>query len=240
MRTTLAVMALFSALLVYGAIGVFQMVTLTNPTSVIAPKPEKTMGGKLAMVLPDSLTQRQHRILNMAYAQAKSDNVRPPELLQGILMKESHAGELTKYKVAGQEFGLKPNERYYGVAQIKLSATRDVLKNFPELKGKYEFHTETDEEVIAKLIENDAFNIEVASKYIKLLERAGYTDIAGLATAYNQGPSGAKMVEDKRNFGYTAGVMKHIQTLRVSTPADAKSKAPAKAPVSVPKKDGRV
>ena len=149
----------------------------------------------------------------MAYSIAKIDGHRYPQLLQGIILQETLAGEYHSYKVAGQELGLRTNERYYGVAQIKLAAARDVLNSFPWLTKEFGFHTTTDEEVIAKLIENDKFNLSVASKYLLILKRYGYDTIQELALAYNQGPGGAK-AHDAQTFHYSVKVMKYIQELR--------------------------
>lgn len=189
----------------------------TNPTTVISmPKEDgadTVAGGGFAMKLPSNLSQRQAELLSMAYQIAKEDGHRYPQVLQGIILQETHAGELRKYKVAGQEFGLKTNERYYGVGQIKLSAAKDVLKRYPKLKEEFEFHTTMDEEIIAKLIEDDRFNLSVASKYLLILRAYGYDTIKQLALAYNQGPGGARN-HDSNTHHYSTGVMKYIQKLQ--------------------------
>lgn len=186
----------------------------TAPTAVINVTPESgATGGGFSMNLPKHITSRQAEILSLAYSIAKKDGHKQPQILQGIVLQESGAGQLKIYKVAGQEFGLKSNERYYGVAQIKLAAARDVLNAYPSLMKQFNFHTSTDEEVIAKLIENDAFNLAVASKYLLILQRYGYDTIRQLALAYNQGPGGARS-KDPDTFHYSNGVMKHIQSLQ--------------------------
>lgn len=189
----------------------------TNPTTVISmPKEDgadTVAGGGFTMKLPSNLSQRQSELLSMAYQIAKEDGHRYPQVLQGIILQETHAGELRKYKVAGQEFGLKTNERYYGVGQIKLSAAKDVLKRYPKLKEEFEFHTTMDEEIIAKLIEDDRFNLSVASKYLLILRAYGYDTIKQLALAYNQGPGGARN-HDSNTHHYSTGVMKYIQKLQ--------------------------
>lgn len=189
----------------------------TNPTTVISmPKEDgadTVAGGGFAMKLPSNLSQRQTELLSMAYQIAKEDGHRYPQVLQGIILQETHAGELRKYKVAGQEFGLKTNERYYGVGQIKLSAAKDVLKRYPKLKEEFDFHTAMDEEIIAKLIEDDRFNLSVASKYLLILRAYGYDTIKQLALAYNQGPGGARN-HDSNTHHYSTGVMKYIQKLQ--------------------------
>lgn len=172
-------------------------------TSVIA---EHGRGGVPAMVLPTDLTTKQKQILQLAYDIAKHDGHKHPEILQGIVFQETKAGGMTSYRVAGQEFGLKTNERYYGVTQIKLAAARDVLKAFPELVKQY-LQTTTDEEVIAHLIMNDRFNLTVASKYLKLMPDEWSTEKK--VAAYNQGPTGVAKVNPK-TFKYVTEVKKHI------------------------------
>jgi hypothetical protein len=190
----------------------------TNPTTVISiPKEERDgtfAGDNITLKLPENLSDRQAKLLSMAYQIAKEDGHRYPQILQGIILQETHAGELRHYKVAGQEFGLKTNERYYGVGQIKLSVAKDVLKRYPQLKDKFNFNTEMDEEIIAKLIEDDRFNLTVASKYLLILRDHGYDTIKQLALAYNQGPAGAKRF-DSDTHHYSNGVMKYIQKLNV-------------------------
>lgn len=185
------------------------------PTAVISVKSDSAGGGGFSMNLPSTLSKRQSELLSMAYDIAKKDGHAQPQVLQGILMQETKAGDYHTYKVAGQEFGLRTNERYYGVAQIKLAATRDVLGKFPALKKEFNFHTNTDEEVIAKLIENDKFNITIASKYLLVLKAQGYDTIKELALAYNQGAAGAKK-HDANTFHYSTSVMKYIQQLKHS------------------------
>ncbi len=163
--------------------------------SVLAEKPDGKLGGQAAVVLPENLSLSQHQILNVAYKIAKADGHKNPELVQSMLLQESHAGGLNKYKVAGNR-----GDEYYGLAQIKLGAARDVLARHPELWGKYEFHTRTDDEIKANLILNQKFNIEVASKYLKLLQdRYGFSG-RELLNAYNRGPGGVKAVDS--NFHY--------------------------------------
>lgn len=195
------------------AISCTLLVMPTEPTAVISiPAEDGMVGNGFSMNFPKNLNDKQVRLLGMAYDIARHDGHKYPQLLQGIILQESRAGDIASYKVAGQEFGLKPNERYYGVAQIKLAAARDVLSRYPSLKDEFDFHTNTDEEVIAKLIENDRFNLSVASKYLLVLKTYGYDTIKQLALAYNQGAGGAKD-KDANTHHYSTGVMANIQRL---------------------------
>lgn len=135
----------------------------------------------------DNLSTAQ--ILNTAYLQAKADGHKNPELVQGVLLQESKAGALPSFKVAGNK-----GDEYFGLGQLKLGAARDVMKAFPALWNKYSFHTKTDDELKANLILNHGFNIEITSKYLRLLQtRYGFSG-RELVNAYNRGPGGVKRV----------------------------------------------
>lgn len=212
MRLTILTTTIFT-LFLFGAVSSYYTNKPALGTAVIAPKTEKAMGGSdVAILVPNNLTSRQNKLLNLAYKKAKEDGHKNPEVLQGIILQESKAGAHSSYKVAGQEFGLSANQRYYGIGQIKLSAAKDVLTRFPELYTKYKFQTKTDEEIIANLILNEEFNIEIASKYLIILKSYGYSSTKQLANAYNQGPGGGKNVGE--NFHYGNGVEKQINKLR--------------------------
>lgn len=213
MKLTISILIFFTAIFGSG-VSVYHSSVPKIGTSVIAPKMGKSVGGTdAAILIPDNLSNNQRRVLNFAYKTSKEDGHKHPELLQAILLQESKAGGMKSYKVAGQEFGLKSNERYYGVAQIKLGATRDVLKAFPELTSKHKLQTDTDEEIIAHLIMNDEFNIEVASKYLTLLSRQN-KDTNFVIAAYNKGAGGARSVgEDIINLDYVKKVKMFMSKL---------------------------
>ena len=157
--------------------------------------------------LPKNLSQRQYDILTMAYEIAKEDGNPHPEIFQGIILTESRACDSqARYKVAGKR------ERYYGCGQIKLAATKAVLKRHPNL-WKY-LQTREDDEIIANLILNDRFNLEVASKYFLMMNR-GKADNRAIA-AYNQGEGGVKNV-DPNTFHYTLKVNSHAASHTVKT-----------------------
>ena len=212
MRLTLSILAVFSVMSV-GVLGNFYQITQPRVgTSVISPKMEKQMGGnELTFSLPSSLTEKQHHLLDFAYSIAKKVGLKSPEIAQGIIFQESKAGGMDSYKVAGQEFGLKTNERYYGVGQIKLPATKAVLQKFPYLWDKYDFHTRTDEEIIANLIMNDLFNVEVATLYLKILSSDFGYEGDRLTAAYNKGPGGVRSVSDPSSLNYVVQVHNHIK-----------------------------
>lgn len=161
----------------------------------------------MVVPIPDPFTNRQQALLNVAYETADRDGIKPPQLLQGILLQESRAGDLPSYKVAGPV-----GNRYYGVGQIKLGAAKDVLRHYPEMWLSYGFQTRTDDEVMARLIEDDRFNIAVASKYLLLLRKSGFRSPKALAVAYNKGPGGAAGVEVASN-PYATAVSAHMRAV---------------------------
>ena len=172
-------------------------VLMPTPTAnvVLAEKSDIVQGGQAAVLVPENLSTKQHLILNEAYVQAKADGHRNPELVQGVLLQESQAGE-GKYKVAGSK-----GDEYYGLGQIKIAAAREVMRSWPALWVKYAFHTQTDDELKANLILNQPFNIEITSKYLKLLQtRYGFQG-RELLNAYNRGPGGVQAVDASYHYG---------------------------------------
>ena len=209
LKLNFSVMVLVLGLIGYGFFQLGPKVFEQNGTSVIAPK-NKVNGGKAySVLLPNNLTTRQHELLSFAYSVAKSDGYKNPEYLQGLILQESGAGGTPGYRVAGDP--VKKENQYYGVGQIKIAAALDVLKNFPELWGFLQ--TRTMEELQARLILDDHFNIRVASKYLLLM---GVNKSASFAlTAYNKGIGGAQNIIDHANFEYTKGVVNYASSSAV-------------------------
>ena len=215
MRITLSILAVVSVMSV-GVLGNFYQITQPKiGTSVISPKFDKSIGGDpLTFAVPDNLSAKQHQILNAAYSIAKAIGLKKPELAQGILIQESKAGGLDSYKVAGQEFGLKTNERYYGIGQMKLSAAKAVMNRSPQLWDKYDFHTHTDEELIANLIMNDLFSVELSARYLKILSDDYGYEGDKLVAAYNKGPGGVREVSNPSELNYVQRVKQHIKNIK--------------------------
>lgn len=196
------------------------LLTLTTYSSAVFFKVDtsskinagNSSSGYIQTELPSKLTDRQAQVLSLAYNIAKNDGHKDPKLLQAIVYQESKAGQHAAYKVAGQAYGLTTNNRYYGLSQIKLSAAKDVLKRWPSLKRDFNFQTDTDEEIIAKLIENDKFNLSIASKYLILMSQYGYSSIREVALAFNQGPAGAKKF-NPNDHPYSNGVVSNMKFL---------------------------
>lgn len=173
-----------------------------------APQPEKPLVNHVALAQAEKVEAKQKRLLKIAYNMAKQEGFKNPEIVQSILLQETHAGGMKSYKVANPG-----PEAYFGPMQLKLNAARDVLARFPHLYEKYDFHTTTDDEVKANLILNEHFNIEVATKYIRLLQTLyGYTG-RELVNAFNRGPTGVKKI-DSRKFHYAVGAEQKLAAMK--------------------------
>jgi hypothetical protein len=195
-----------SLLSLVAAVSLATLVTVTDithqsiGTSVISSKSKIKGGDEYTVLIPADLSPKQANLLAMTYNIAKEDGNPHPEKLQGVLIQESKAGGLKSYKVAGQEFGNKDSEKYYGIFQMKVAAALDVLNKFPSL-WRY-MQTREKEEVIANLILNDEFAVRMASKYFLMV---------GGSTAYNLGSLGAKSVNPKDHH-YTVEVDKYAKS----------------------------
>jgi hypothetical protein len=208
LKKVIVVMSLISAAAVTGAYQLYQFVPTPIPTVVIGEKQEKILGNSIAIVLPTNIATKQAKLLSIAYKVAKGEGFKNPEIVQGILLQETYAGGMKKYKVANPG-----PDAYFGPMQIKLGAARDILALNPQLYAKYDFHTRTDDEVKANLILNDNFNIEVAAKYIRLLQTQYHLSGRELVNAYNRGPTGVKSV-DSNSFHYAIGAEQKLAEMK--------------------------
>lgn len=180
-----------------------------NGTAVISAKNKINGNQPFSVVLPSNLSSRQHELLSFAYTVAKNDGHKNPEYLQGLILQESAAGGAQNFRVAGDP--IKKENQYYGVGQIKIAAALDVLKRHPEMWNFLQ--TKTIEELQAKLILDDYFNIRVASKYLLLM---GVNKSAEFAiSAYNRGLGGAQNIINHSQFEYTRGVVNYASSQAV-------------------------
>lgn len=180
-----------------------------NGTAVISTmsSDNKNGGNPITVKLPTNLTQKQFEMLNFAYEVAQSDGFKEPKYLQGIIMQESKAGSMNSFRVAGLTNAI--GNRYFGIGQIKLQAAKAVMSRFPEM-WKF-LDTRTDEELQARLIVDDHFNVRVASKYAIIM---GINENPTKAiTAYNLGAGGAMGV-DAASHDYTVKVKQHAEKVK--------------------------
>jgi hypothetical protein len=201
MKLFIAIFLGATAVLTLTAYRYIEPVTAQNGTSVIyQTSNDGKQGGKpFTVKLPDNLNAQQYALINYAYQVAKNDGHKNPQLLEGLIMQESHAGASLGYRVAGTQN--KVGDRYFGIAQIKLAAAKEVMRKYPEMWNGLD--TKTDEELQAHLILDDHFNIRVASKYVLLMGVNKNPDFG--ITAYNRGLGGAKSVNPSTH-PYTVSV----------------------------------
>jgi len=208
MKKVIVILSLITTTAIFGAAELFNLMPTSTGTAVISEKsPLGRAGGRVATLLPATMSTEQGRLMAKAYEIAKADGHKHPELLQSILLQETLAGGLKSYRVANPG-----PEAYFGPMQIKLAAAKDVLAKWPGLFVKYALHTKTDDEIKANLILNDGFNIAIASKYLLILERQyGYKG-RELVNAYNRGPGGVKSVGP--DFHYARGAEAKLAAYR--------------------------
>lgn len=132
---------------------------------------------------------------------AVADGHKHPKLLVGVIKVESSAGEASqKYRVVKQGSG-KQASTFYGAGQLTIAAAKEVMRRFPDLWS--DFGTQTDDELKARLILDDKFNVRVASKYLLIMGVNRNAD-KGVA-AYNVGLGGVEQI-DYRSHEYTLRV----------------------------------
>jgi len=200
MKKVIVSLSLLTAIAVFGAAKLFQLMPTPIGTAVIADKAEDgKIGGQAATLLPSNLSVDQGRLLIRAYEIAKADGHKNPEIVQAVLLQETQAGGMKSYRVANPG-----PEAYFGAMQIKLVAAKDVLARWPILFSKYGLHTRTDDEIKANLILNDRFNLEIGSKYLLILERDYGFKGQELMNAYNRGAGGVKAAGDNWHYAREA------------------------------------
>lgn len=198
MKEVIVIVSLMAAGTLSGAYELYnRYMPVPIATAVIAEKPDKIMGGKAAILLPTNLSDKQSTLLGLAHKFARAEGL-SPALVQSVLLQETNAGGMRSYKVANAG-----PEAYFGPMQIKLGATKDVLKQNPYLFNKYDFHTKSDDEIKANLILNEPFNLEVGTKYLRLLQRQHGFSGRKLMNAYNRGAGGVEFVDEE--FHYALG-----------------------------------
>ena len=127
--------------------------------------------------------------------------------LVGILMQETRAGKLGRIGDLDKPFGL----RSYGVMQIKVKTAERVLKTFPNI-GTYK----SEEGLIARLMLDDRFSMEIALGYLRMLKARGLTWRQMLA-AYNLGYGGMSSLKHPEHYKYVRGVVQKLQFVTQET-----------------------
>jgi len=173
-------------------------------TKAVVQKPTKKFLNPLTRKW---MTREQVRLLNIAHTIGMDDGSEEhANLLQAILMQETHAGYYGRIGDTDAPVG----KRSYGVMQVKLITAWDVLKNNPEM-GQFN----TDEELLIRLMTDDHFNISIASKHLVAL-RNSTRRYAQAVMAYNTGLSKAKRHWYPEKFRYVKKISRYIN--KVITP----------------------
>ena len=132
-------------------------------------------------------TEDQKRLLEIA--REEGEKIGYPETIQAILLQETTAGLTGPVGDIGNGFG----KRSYCHMQIKVASAQDVIRKFDLPRFK------TEEELIARLITDDHFCIQMGARYFKLmLDQTKNWNIAVLA--YNRGAKGAKRYTGKNGY----------------------------------------
>lgn len=152
------------------------------------------------------LTDSQYHYLMLAKQVGEPYNL--SMTLMSILWQETKAGKLGPVGDMSLPFG----KRSYGIMQVKLATARHVIDTYPDQFSS--FSDAAGEEIIAKLITNPKFDLEIACGYLRLLQGRGL-DWRQMVTAYNQGYRGS-LDHDPDTFSYTQDV---IQTMTEGTVA---------------------
>jgi hypothetical protein len=156
-------------------------------------------GSAFILNLPEKLSQTQTKNICYSHEIAVQDGHKYPDYIGKIILQESKAGDMKTWRVAG--LSNRHGDRYFGIGQVKLIAAKAVMKRYPYLWNL--LNTHTDEELQARLILDDRFNIRIVSKYALMM--GINTNPAKALAAYNLGPSGSKNV-DHKSFHYTRAV----------------------------------
>lgn len=147
------------------------------------------------------LTDQQQALLKKAYEIGYADGGEAhAELLQSVMMQETSAGLLGRIGHMSAPVG----KRSYGVMQVKVSAARDVFQYFGE-PSQYR----SDEELIAHLMNDDEFNIRVASKFLLMLKEKTRS-MDQLLVAYNIGLTGSRSISEAASFKYVVKVKRNL------------------------------
>jgi hypothetical protein len=148
------------------------------------------------------LTREQIKLLNLAHHIGMEESGEgQAEMLQAILMQESHAGNYGRIGDTHADVG----KRSYGVMQVKLITAYDVLKQYPEMG-----HFKTEEGLIVKLITDDEFNIRIASKHLTMLRKRTKRDAQAIM-AYNTGLRKAVRHWYPEKFRYVRKVNRYLK-----------------------------
>lgn len=126
-----------------------------------------------------------NELAEYAYQTAISDGHHNPKYVVGVLNVESKLGEHDNFRVVKHL-----SSTFYGAGQLTIGAAKAVMQRFPKMWESLD--TKTEEELKAKLILDDKFNVQVTSKYLLMMGVNQNLD-RGIA-AYNVGIGAVKTI----------------------------------------------
>lgn len=166
----------------------------------------KTVVGFILLLLASfsafALSDSQREVLRLAYEAGKPFDLQKATM--GVVYQESLAGLMPPVGDVINGCG----RRSYGVAQVQLPAAYDALRVCPHLDSS--LHTE--EEIIARLLTDDEWSVNVAACYLFWINRQGVSWYGTIAS-YNRGVSGYRAGD--YNPKYVQSVLHHIRQGKV-------------------------
>ncbi len=148
------------------------------------------------------LSDEQMALLNKAYEIGFQDGGHQhAEIVQAVLLQETIAGQLGRIGHLTAPVG----KRSYGIMQVKVSAGRDVLRHYKSEFGRFK----ADEELIAKLMMDDEFNLRVGSKFLMHLAPKAKS-VEKMLVAYNIGLRASRSIAEPSEFKYVIRTMRNL------------------------------
>lgn len=149
-------------------------------------------------------TDEQEDLMEYAYKAGEPYDL--SKTMVAILYQESKAGKLNKVGDIDNGFG----NRSLGVMQIKLRTAEHMIDVCDHLDRGHK----TKEEIIADLINDDQWNIQVGACFLKW-SKEHTSNWREAVLAYNQGLTGSE-IHDIKDHPYVLSIVEHITSDYVS------------------------
>lgn len=190
--------------------GIAMIVAGVGVPNVIIVSPEKPKE-MIAIKTQNKVryTDEEKQLMILAYRVGR-ELAGSPETIQAILLVETYAGRYGD-RIGDRHLGI--GKRSYGVMQVKVATARRVLRVHPNVVVKYfdkPLVEVTDEEIIAKLLNDDEFCIRIGTLNFVLEKQLVNNDWTRAVVAYNTGSVGLKLVANPETFVYTQKIKQKI------------------------------
>lgn len=154
-------------------------------------------------------TPEQRKLMTIAFHIGKE--IGYPETMQSVLLQETRAGA---YGDRIGDTNLPIGKRSYGVMQMKVATARKVLRKHPGLVPNYfpnrkNYKRVRDEEIIIKLIQDDEFNIRLATLNFEIHRRLSKSWALSVV-AYNTGQGAANQISEPKKHIYYGHILKKL------------------------------